>query len=169
MSFDIFFQPCRFGQVAVEQRNPFTGKATNVFPAESLTPDEMAAVRNVLARVNAPGGNQRDYYRVELNDGGSAEVYAANLEKGCMVALRGITSDALQFLFDILSAGNWSMLPAMEDSRAIALSSESFKNLPEGFPPTVLIQSPAELGILLKDGFEAWKAFRDRVVQSKCP
>jgi hypothetical protein len=54
---------------------------------------------------------------VDFNDGGAAEVFADRLKSGCMVALRGMTPEVSQFLFELLKAGNWVMLPAMEDAR----------------------------------------------------
>ena len=82
-----------------------------------------------------------------------------------MVALRGITPGLLQFLIDLLKAGNWSMVPAMEDIVAIVPSLESVKkNVPDDFPKIVVCNSADELGILLSGGFRAWKKYRDHVV-----
>jgi hypothetical protein len=143
MSFDIFFQPCRFAP-ATEEQDPGTGQARKILPNEPLTAIELAAVQKVLAELNASGADQFGCYRLEFEDGGSAEVFGQNLERGCMVALRGLTKDILRFLFDFLRAGNWVMIPAMRETRAIATSLSSFKHVPEGFPPAVVCQSPAK-------------------------
>jgi hypothetical protein len=37
VSFDIFYQPCRFGAEPVEQKNPFTGEVQTVLPVKPLT------------------------------------------------------------------------------------------------------------------------------------
>src|SRR5262249_48761313 len=122
MSFDIFFQTARFGGKPVVKRNPFTGVSVSVIPQEPLRAAEVKAVRQVLKRVGARGPDEHGCYVVELEDGGAAEVFGDGMESGCMVALRGITPDLTRFLFDLLKAGNWVMLPAMEPAVAVTTS-----------------------------------------------
>ena len=76
----------------------------------------------LLKRV-AQGPDEYGNYRVELLDGGRAEVSGDHLEMGCMVTLRGLTPNLTQFLFDFLKAGSWVMLPVMEDLVAITAAS----------------------------------------------
>jgi hypothetical protein len=164
MSFDIFFQTGRFGEKRVPKKNPITGKAKMVFPEEPLSTAEVDAVRELLKRVEARGPDEYGCYRVELADGGNAELSAGNLEWGCMATLRGITPNLTHFLFDLLKAGNRVMLPVMEDLVAITASPGSTKGIPEDFPKIVVCNSPDEMRLLLTNGVNAWQRYRDQVV-----
>jgi hypothetical protein len=84
-----------------------------------------------------------------------------------MVTLRGITPNLTQFLFDLLKAGKWVMIPVMEDLVAITASPESTKGIPEDFPRIVVCNSPHEMGLLLTNGVKAWQRYRDQVVRSE--
>jgi hypothetical protein len=164
MSFDIFFQTARFSEQPVVEKNPFTGEALTVLPEEPLSAAEVKAVQRVLQRVQAQGPDEHGCYVVELEDGGVAEVFADELNAGCMVALRGITPRLVYFLFDLLQAGNWVMLPATEDAVAITTSPGSLKGVPEDFPRVVVCDSAEEVGALLTKGVREWQAYRDRIV-----
>lgn len=164
MSFDIFFQPCRFGGKPVKRKNPFTGEEQSAVPNEPLTPAELRAVREVLKKANAAGPDQFGCYVVGCANGGMAEVYGDDLANSCMAALRGMTPGLVQFLFDLLKAGNWVMLPAMEGNVAITYSPERLWGTPEDFPRVVTCQSADELGAMLSGGFATWQAYRDAVV-----
>lgn len=165
MSFDILFQPCRYTYKPVETKNPFKGKAHTVFPrSEPLTPEEVSAVEHVLKRANARGPDQHGCYVIDFPDGGDAEVYADDLSNSCMVSVRGVTSDPLRFLTDLLKAGNWIMMPAMEDGTAIAYSPACLKGIPQGFAEIVVCNSSEELGLLLSKGVRAWEKYRDQIV-----
>src|ERR1019366_5550534 len=106
MSFDIFFQPCRFSGGTVETKNPFSGEIQSNLLNEPLSPTELQAVQRVLKQATAHGPDEYGCYVVELEDGGVAEVFADNLETGCMAAIRSITPDLSKFLYDLLEAGN---------------------------------------------------------------
>jgi hypothetical protein len=163
MSFDIFFHTGRFSGEPVVKKNTFTGKPQTVIPEEPLTAAEVRAVRQVLRRVGAQGPDEYGCYVVGLEDGGGAEVFADKLKSGCMVSLRGITPDLTRFLFDFLKAGNWVMLPAMEDAVAITTSPGSVKGVPDDFPRIVACDSADEVGVLLTKGVKAWQGYRDQV------
>jgi len=166
MSFVIFFQPCRFSGEPVKQKNPFTGEEHSVVPIESLTPAEVRAVWAVLKKANAKGSdNFVGYYVVETDDGGEAEVYASNPHDSCMVSVRGLTPGLVRFLFDLLKAGNWVMVPAMEPNIAISCSPENLKGIPEDFPKVLACTSADELGAQLSDGFKRWPKYRDQVTR----
>lgn len=165
MSFDIFFQTGRFAGKPVVKKNPFTGKAQTVFPEEPLTAAEVKAVRQVLKGIDAQGPDKHGCYIVELADGGGAEVFADKLKMGCMVALRDITPHLIQFLFDLLKAGNWVMLSPLEDAVAITASPGIVKGVPDEFPKVVVCNTTDELGVLLTKGVKAWQKHRDKVVR----
>jgi hypothetical protein len=164
LSFDIFFQTCRVAAQPVVKKSTFTGEAETVLPEEPLSAAEVQAVRKVLEKVQAQGPDEHGCYVVELEDGGGAEVFADKLQTGCMVALREITPSLLHFLFDLLKAGNWVMLPAMEGDIAITTAPGSIRGLPEDFPKVVVCNSANEMGVLLTKGVKAWQRYRDQVV-----
>ena len=165
MSLDIFFQSARFTGKSAIKKNPFTGEAMTVNPAEPLTAAEVKALRTVLKQVHAKGPDDDGCYAIDLKDGGTAEVYADKLKSGCMISLGGITPDLSQFLLDFLKAGNWVMLPAMEDAVAIAASPECVKGVPDDFPRLVICNSAKEVAVLLTKGVKAWQKYRNQVVR----
>jgi hypothetical protein len=165
VSFDIFFQPCRFGGAPAEKRNPFTGKTVSGAPNEPLNAAELTAVQQILDRAKSSGPDEHGCYVVDLSDGGTAEVFTGDLATGCMVAMRRITPDLFQFLYDLLEAGNWVLLPAMEDGAAITASPECLKGVPADFPKIVVCGSAEELRVLLTPGVNAWQKYRDQVVR----
>ena len=122
MSFDLFYMPSRFGTEPVERKNPFTGEVQTSLPVVPLSAEDVRAVHGVLAGAGARGPDEFGCFVVELGDGGGAEVFASDLETGCMVALRGLTPDLLRFLYDLLGAAEWVLLPAMEGNPAIVTS-----------------------------------------------
>jgi hypothetical protein len=164
MSFDIFFQPCRFGDKLIERVNPFTGEVQSVPRDVPLNADEVGAVQKVLREVTVRGPDEHGCCVVELSDGGGAEVFADDLETGCMVSLRGMTPGLLTFLYDLLKAGNWVMIPAMEDTAAITTSLNSLQRVPDDFLRIVVCNSVEELSQLLSGGIRAWEKYRDQVM-----
>lgn len=167
MSFDIYFQPCRFGPTPVLVENRFTGESKPELPNEPLKPAQMRAVRKILQNAKTAGPDEFGCYLVELDDGGAAEVFAKDFATGCMAAVRGITPDLLQFLFEVLEAGQWAMLPVMEPAVAITTSLDYLHGVPDDFPRTVACGTADELGVLLTKGVKAWEKYRDQVVSGK--
>jgi hypothetical protein len=119
-------------------------------------------VQQVLKQAGAQGPDKHGCYVISLADGGTAEVFAKDLHRACMVAVRGITAHLTQFLFDLLQAGNWVMLPAMEDSVALTTSLESVKGIPDDFPKIIIVTSAEDVGVLLTKGVKAWQKYLDR-------
>jgi hypothetical protein len=87
-----------------------------------------------------------------VGDGGSAEVFGKDISEGCMFALRGLTPDLVQLMFDLLVAGNWVMLPAQDGPGAIAASMGALRGAPDGFPKVVICESADALRVLLGGG-----------------
>jgi hypothetical protein len=164
MSFDILFKTCRRTGKPVVRTNPFTGKDQTVVPDEPLSPAELNAVEQVLGRASASDPDEFGCRVVRLADGSEAEVFTSEPATDCMVALRGLTADLVRFLFDLLQAGNWVMLPVMEEEVAITTSPGSMKGTPENFPRVVACNSAEELGTLLSGGVRAWEKYRNHVV-----
>jgi hypothetical protein len=160
MSFDILYQPCRFGAEPVEQKNPFTGQVQTVLPVKPLSDDDLRVVQEVLEKAGAVVPDEFGCYVVQLGDGGAAEVHAGHLETGCMVALHGgLTRDLLQFLFDLLRSADWIMLPAMEGNPAISALPGRAESFADSFPE-VVCRSAVELGAVLSGGSEEWERYR---------
>jgi hypothetical protein len=165
MSFDIFFQTCRFATEPVETKNPFTGKVEKLNRSSPLDEAELAAVREALVdRGRATGPDDAGNYAIDLADGGSAEVYAENLRDGCMFAIGNLTSGLTAILYDVLDAGRWVMLPAIETSIAITCSPQHVNAAPADFPRIVTCRSSQELAQLLSGGFDSWNEYRNSVV-----
>lgn len=154
MSFDLFFQPCRFAgpDGVVGSRS------------EPLTDAEEKAVRSVLARVCPAGPDAHQCWSVKVGDGGGAEVFASDLGHGCMIALRGMTPGVVQWMFSVLVAGNWVLIPVQKKVRAITASMDAIRGIPRGFPDVVVCESSDGLGALLAGGIEEWAKYRDRVI-----
>lgn len=134
-----------------------------MLPAEPLSADEVRAVRGVLEKLEARGPDEHGCYVVAFGDGGGAEVYGNDLSTGCMVAVRGLTPDLLRFLYDLLKATDWVLLPAMEGNPGIVSAPGRANGSADSFPE-VVCGSPEDLGAILSGGFEAWKRYRDRMV-----
>jgi hypothetical protein len=141
MSFDVFFQPCRFGCIT-------EGEQSN----EPLTAVEEQAVRNLLAHACPSGPDEHHCWVVQVGDGGSAEVFGKDLSAACMFALHDFTPDLVQLMFDLLVAGNWVMLPAQDGPGAIAASVDALRGVPDGFPEVAICGSADALGVLLGGG-----------------
>jgi hypothetical protein len=163
MSFDLFYQPCHLGTEPVGRTNPFTGEIESSLPAETLSVEDQAMARGVLAKAGARGPDEFGCFVVEFDDGGGAGVFAGGLGTGCMVALRDLTPDLLRFLYDLLRAADWVLLPAMEGNPAIVTSPGLAIDFADSFPE-IVCGSPEELGEILSGGSDAWKTYRDRVV-----
>jgi hypothetical protein len=122
VSFNVFFQPCRFDGEPIKKTNRLTGEEQLIVPNGSLTPAEESAIRAVLTQANAEGPDDFECYVVRTEDGGGAEIFARDLAEGCMVNPWELTPRTLELLFNLLKAGNWVMLPAMEGDLAITTS-----------------------------------------------
>lgn len=163
MGLDAVFLPCRFTGIPVVKTNPFTGAEQTVVPHEPLNATELHAVRHVLTKAEAEGPDENGDYVIQSGDSGVAEVAADDLENGCMVTLRGMTSEIEQFLFDLLGAAEWVMHPAMDDFISITTSPNGVKDLPNYLPRPVYCKTPKELGVLFSNGVRAWEKYRDQI------
>jgi hypothetical protein len=162
VSFDVFFQPCRFVVTPRPGESHPSRTPVDARYSEPLTPIEEEAVRGILVRASPRGCDEHGCWVVEVADGGSAEVFVKDLGTSCTFALRGVTPALVRLMFDILVAGNWVILPALERSGAIAASMDAIRGVPEGFPDVVVCETADALGALLSGGVEAWAKFRAR-------
>jgi hypothetical protein len=165
MSFDVFFETCRFAKAPVEAMNPLTGQAEMRVPMDPISSAELAAVQSTLNSNKAVQLMDDGCYDIETGDGGSAQIIADNLSRGCMFKIQGLTSEVVSLLFDVLKAGNWVMFPVMENLVGVTCSPGSVSRIPNEFPELVVCGSSDELGMLLCDGFDAWRRYRDSIVR----
>ena len=162
MSFDLFYMSSHWGNEPVDQKNPWTGEVHVAKPRLPMTPDELSAVAGLLSAAAPKGPDAHNCYVVEFPDGGGAEVFASNLSEGFMVAIRRRLSPAfLEFLFRLMKVGNLLMCPEMEDDVTVGASERSFDEAPDDWPNRIVCNSAEELGLLLSNGFDAWKHYRD--------
>lgn len=92
-----------------------------------------------------------------------AEVFGNNLSTGLTVALRRLTPNLLRFLFDLLRAADWVLLPVIEGNPAIVSSPGLAIGFADSFPEVVW-GSPEELGAILLGDYDACKRYRDQIV-----
>lgn len=137
LSIDVFFQPARFDDLG--RTSP-------------LSAGEHDAVEKVLRRRCPRGADAHDCWVVEVADGGRAEVFGRNLRNGCMFALSGITPEIVGLLYEVLVAGKWVMLPALEGCGAIVASTDAVHAAPDDFPKVTACTSADALAKLLVDG-----------------
>ncbi len=163
MALDVVLIPCRFTGSSVVKKNPFTGEEKTVDSHEPLNASEIESVQRVLKNADSVGPDDNGYWFVETENG-TAEIACDDLENGCVVTLRGLSPTIEKFLFDLLNAAEWVMLPATEAFFSITTSPKYVKQLPNNLPTPVLCQSPKELEFLLNDGVQAWKKYRDHVL-----
>jgi hypothetical protein len=102
-------------------------------------------------------------YHLDL-EGCLADISADKLETGCMISLWGMTTEMVQFLYEFLKAGNWVMVPTMDDPVAITTSPDSVKRYPKDSLELVTCKSAKELGLILTKGMEGWQKYRDQVM-----
>jgi hypothetical protein len=164
MSFDIFFNSCRFAGKQETRKNPFTGEEVTVDPAVPLSSAEVESIHQVLARAGCDDAPDDGVYAFEFDDGGVAEVFGSDFETGCMVALRWLTPDTAQFLFDLMNAANWVMFWPSDNLLALKSTNTQTESLPEGFPKIVDCHTVDELGSHIAGDVESWQKYRDQVV-----
>ena len=144
MSFDIFVQGFSNGEGAEVDRDKF---------------------------VAALGSTLLDDSDVETSDGGSAQIYGLdeNPFDGCMFALHGDLSPELADLIIAAATAARCAIYWPSDSPLIAYPIPTMlKDLPSNLeaPTPVLCTTGAELRLLVTDGLEAWKGYRDQVISS---
>lgn len=151
MSFDVFLQRFRNGESADAPR---------------------ATVRNVLAREKYQGPDDFGFYLVTFSDGTEVEFSAGGLDSdkpfcGCAFHIRGFSGELAKFIFDVATAGDMVILPAMEDRLVILANKDQEHHLQpdirEDFKP-VVVENGDELRALLSGGFRGWEAYRNHVV-----
>jgi hypothetical protein len=135
---------------------------------DRLSASERAAVLGLLRSGGAADPDRFGSYVLDLPDGGSAEVFAAELRgpeqcDGLMVAARSMTPGLVSFLWELCRAGNLVAIPVVEGP-VVAVASEGQRaRVRTRWPEAIVVGSPEAFGRLLSGGFGAWQAYRDQV------
>jgi hypothetical protein len=103
---------------------------------------------------------------VTFADGADVEFSAQGLDgtqsfSGCAFHLRGMSAQVVSFVFDIAKAGDFVILPAMENFVPILSHPSQRTMIPKDLPEAVLSESSSELEALLTGGYSAWRKYRD--------
>lgn len=163
MSFDVFFEPCRYDGTTERKVNPFTKEVRDMPVNHPLSDLELAAVTKVLDRA---GSADEDGCRVvQFADGGYAEVDLS--ERVCSFSVRGVgvTPSLAQLMFDVMLAGNWVLMSMSGADVVIAPNMECVASAPSFYGRVVVAESPHEVALLLESGFDEWKRYRDSVIR----
>jgi len=129
-------------------------------------------VRAVLLSRDFSGPDQFGFYVVRFSDGVHVEFSAQGLHEGndfdgCAFHIRSMSFDLIKFVWEVATAGDMVILPAMEDFVPILSSPEQAQSLPPDLlrdcPHPVVCGSAAELESLLNGGYSGWKKYRDQI------
>ncbi|HEY2369484.1 MAG TPA: hypothetical protein VGH87_23965 [Polyangiaceae bacterium] len=161
MSFDVFFEPCRYDGTTEWRRHPVTNLDREVPKNAPLTDREVAAVTEALDRAGATAADAHGYRVVRFSDGGAADIFTNDCH-GCMFSIRdaGVTPALAQLLFDVMIAGDW-VLTFQDDTDevAIAPNARCVAIVPSFYTRVAIAESTAEMKVLLEGGFDAWKRY----------
>lgn len=146
--------------VPVRRKNPFNGQFVDIYPP-ALTDAEMAEAKRVLARYGARA-EEDGRLVLQLSDGTAVEVVAgldAGRESGRWTVsfsayLQRLNREAMQFLFEICSAGNFILDGG--DVGVVTDAAVMDRHRDDGF---ALAHSPEEMEILVKEGMNAYKEY----------
>lgn len=168
MSFDIHYHTCNLGTRTEQRKNPFTRAVQTVAIDNGLSATERANVLKLLQESGAVGPDEFGSYVLDLSDGGSAEVFAKELEgegsfDGCMVAIRSLTPKLISLLWELCHAGNMVAMPVMENAVSVVSDEQQRRQIQARWPDAVVVPSPEDFGRLLRGGFDAWRSYRDQV------
>jgi hypothetical protein len=109
-----------------------------------------------------------------LHDGAHVEMYATGLHtdaepfQGAMIAIRGLSDSICDFIYNMCVASSCVAVPTMDPGCVLVPEECMINDFPDGFIndfPVVHIRSGQDVGIALDGGYDAWAAFRDRVIR----
>jgi hypothetical protein len=111
-------------------------------------------------------------YQLGTDDGITVEFYASGLDEcgepfyGGNLEVRGFSVALCRLVLDLARAGPFAISHDGDAGATILVSEEQRASLPADMaddPRVMVCETPEELGAALEGGFEAWRAFRDRV------
>ena len=155
MSFDIFLQKFTDGRDAHADRD---------------------RVRRVLSSKDFNGPDQFGFYLVRFPDGTDVEFSAKGLDgegdfAGCAFHIRGLSSNLIEFVWEIAKEGDMVILPAMQDFVPILSSPRQWEHLPSNLidqlADPVVCESSIELQCLLIKGHSGWREYRNQLNEDR--
>ncbi len=133
-----------------------------------------SAARAFVESIDYQLDPQFNAYSLTLSDGVTVEMYATGLHtetesfRGAMIALRGLSDSICEFIYNFCVASSCIAIPSMEPGCVLVPDESMIADFPDGFIndfPVVSIRSGADVGVVLDGGYDAWAAFRDRVLR----
>jgi hypothetical protein len=153
MSFDVMF---------------FAPDADRDAPLDAATSRSLAGV---VQQHGGPGAPDEYGYFFELNDGGGVEFYAGH-RVGGMLALRDLTPELCDFIFDVMAATGWVAAFQFEETTLLTareLTPAELRRVEGPDAKIVLVRSPDDVARALADAFGGWEAYRDHVNETLKP
>jgi hypothetical protein len=128
------------------------------------------AVRAALSRWGWDGSPDSPY-QIGTEDGITVEFYARGLDgdgpfDGGNLEVRGFSTELCQLVLDLARAGPFTVSHDGDPSAFILVAEEQRAELPADVadhPQLMVCLTPEALEAALDGGFEAWRAYRDRV------
>jgi hypothetical protein len=117
---------------------------------------------------------ESDAYAVIFEDGSHVEITAGGLTDGdkafdgAVLVMRGLSEAIGQFIFEFSRAAGCVIFPVMEESCVLIPRDDLAAHLPPDLGDEysrIPVTSGAEVLAALNGGFEAWQAYRDRVIR----
>ncbi|HID74465.1 MAG TPA: hypothetical protein EYP56_00535 [Planctomycetaceae bacterium] len=157
MSFDVFLVTFRDGSNAQADRR---------------------AARAVLDSFDFAHDPESSCYEINFNDGTHLEMYTAGLHDDnqdfstAMFALRGLSDEIAEFMYEFSKAAGSVMFPAMEPPCVLIPREDLVAHLPQDLADEcarIPIADAKELHAALIGGYDSWRAFRDQVIADQRP
>jgi hypothetical protein len=135
---------------------------------------DAGAARAVLERFACKHTPGTGAYSVSFDDGSDLELYSSGLDsdgepfRGGMFALRRLTEAITSFICEFAKAAGCAIFPAMEGKIVLLPRDDLAEHLPADVANefrVMPIDSGTELLAVLDGGYEAWQAYRDRVIE----
>ena len=172
MSFDIYFLTSRQKKDQVESENPFTGEKSLTNLPSPITEDERYLIKDILSKYGATQPDRFGFYSPVLEDGTTLEMNFKGLYDdpeftGGAIHLRESSIATFNFIFKVAAAGNFIVIPVMEDNPTIVTSLEIEQSINSEFPNVVVVTNGSELAEVISGGINVWEKYRDKVVNKQ--
>ncbi|MCB9850988.1 MAG: hypothetical protein H6817_09840 [Phycisphaerales bacterium] len=136
-------------------------------------PVDPAPVREIIEDLNYEIDEVVDFYLIRFADGTGVELGISGLDgsqdfTGCAFFIRTWGPEIPDLIYRVARAGDLVIFAAMANSVPVVVHRHQVDILKklgvfEGATP-LFVQSGAELGAFLTNGYDGWKGYRDQVV-----
>ena len=136
---------------------------------------DVDAARQVLECFRFEHDEKFNSYSVSFDDGSHLEMNAGSLHCGAepfdggSIELRGLSDEIGRFVFEFARAAGCVVFPAMKEACVLLPRDDLHVHLPADIPQkfkVVPVSSGAEVLAALSGGYEAWAAYRNRVLRT---